>query len=108
MSQPVSSHQSGWGDDNGRPGRWGMFFISIWTLFLIQPLAAGWDQRGSVSGWIGIVGTLAFTAAYILMFARRRIEMRNGSPCQPVGRSLANLAILAALALVVMVSIGRV
>ncbi len=107
MSQPVTSHQSGWGDDSGRPGRWGMFFISIWTLFLIQPLAAGWDQRGSVSGWVGMVGTLAFTAAYILVFARRRIEMRNGSPCQPVGRSLANIAILAALALVVMVSIGQ-
>jgi hypothetical protein len=37
MSQPVTTAQ---GDVDGRPGRWGMFFIAIWTLFLIQPLAA--------------------------------------------------------------------
>src|SRR5690349_20760957 len=33
--------------------------------------------------------------------------MRDGTLCQPVGRSLANLAVLAALALVVMVSLGQ-
>ena len=107
VTEPASTHQRTWGDDDGRPRRWGLFFIAIWTLFLIQPLAAGWDHRDRISGWIGMVGTLAFTAAYILVFARRRIEMRNGSVCQPLGRSLVNLAILAALALVVMLSVGQ-
>ena len=107
MSQPETTSQPGSGDLDGRPGRWGLFFVAIWTLFLIQPLAAGWDQRDQLSGWVGMVGTLAFAAAYIAVFARRRMSMRDGQPCQPLGRALANLAVLAGLALVVMLSIGQ-
>src|SRR3954452_17580762 len=101
MSQSVSTSQ---GDLDGRPGRWGMFFIAIWTLFLIQPLAAGWDQRDQLSGRVGMIGTLAFVAAYLAVFARRRMTMRDGQACQSVSRALVNLALLAALALVVMLS----
>ena len=79
MSQPETTSQPGSGDLDGRPGRWGLFFIAIWTLFLIQPLAAGWDQRDRLSGWVGMLGTLAFAAAYIAVFARRRMSMREGS-----------------------------
>lgn len=104
MSQPVTTAQ---GDVDGRPGRWGMFFIAIWTLFLIQPLAAGWDQRDQLSGWVGMVATLAFAAAYIGVFARRRMSLRGGQPCQPVSQALASLALLVGLALLVMFSIGQ-
>ncbi len=107
MKQPDTTSQGGSGDVDGRPNRWGLFFIAIWTLFLIQPLAAGWDQRDRLSGWVGMVGTLAFTAAYIAVFARRRMSMRGGQLCQPLGRALAYLAGLAGLSLVVMLSLGQ-
>jgi two-component system sensor histidine kinase DesK len=104
MSQSVSTSPS---EVDGRPDRRGLFFVAIWTLFLIQPLAAGWDQRDRVSGWIGMVGTLAFTAMYILVFARRRMALRDSRLCQPVGQAVANIAILAGLSLVVMLAVGQ-
>jgi len=107
MSPPETTSQPGSGDLDGRPGRWGLFFVAIWTLFLIQPLATAWDQRDQLSGWVGMLGTLSFVAAYISVFARRRMSMRSGQPCQPLGRALANLAVLAGLSLVVMLSIGQ-
>ena len=107
MSPPETTSQPGSGDLDGRPGRWGLFFVAIWTLFLIQPLATAWDQRDQLSGWVGMLGTLSFVAAYIAVFARRRMSMRSGQPCQPLGRALANLAVLAGLSLVVMLSIGQ-
>ena len=53
MSPPETTSQPGSGDLDGRPGRWGLFFVAIWTLFLIQPLATAWDQRDQLSGWVG-------------------------------------------------------
>lgn len=97
----------GWGDEGERPGRFGMFFIAIWTLFLLQPLKAGWDQRDSVSGWVGIVATLVFAAVYLTIFARRRIQLRGGVPHAALVPGLLAIGGAGAIAVVVCLAVGQ-
>jgi two-component system sensor histidine kinase DesK len=98
---------NGWGAEGERPGRFGLFFIGIWTLFLLQPLKAGWDRRDTVDGWVGIVTTLAFAAVYLAIFARRRIALRGGQPQARLGPGLASIAPAAVLAVVVCLAVGQ-
>ncbi|MBV9831021.1 MAG: histidine kinase [Marmoricola sp.] len=103
-----SRTEPGWGAEGQRPGRFGLFFIGIWTLFLLQPLSTGWDRRDTVAGWIGIVGTLLFAAVYLTIFARRRLEMRSaGVPHAPLVPGLLAIALAAAIAVVVCLAIGQ-
>jgi two-component system sensor histidine kinase DesK len=100
--------RGGWGAEGQRPGRFGLFFIAIWTLFLLQPLSTGWDRRDSVSGWVGIVGTLLFAAVYLTIFARRRIELRTvGAPHADLVPGLLAIAGAAMLAVVVCLALGQ-
>jgi two-component system sensor histidine kinase DesK len=103
----VSVNQTGWGDDGQSPGRFGMFFIGIWTLFLLQPLAEGWRHRDSVSGWVGIAATLAFAGWYLTVFFRRRLELRLGMVHQPVVPALVRIGVAAALATVACLAVGQ-
>lgn len=99
--------QNGWGAAGERPGRFGLFFIAIWTLFLLQPLHAGWQRRGEVSGWIGIVTTLLFAAVYLTIFARRRIQLRGGVPHAGLVPGLLAIGGASVLAVVVCLSVGQ-
>jgi len=84
-----------------------MFFIAIWTLFLLMPLNTGWKHRDEVSGWVGIIATLLFTAVYLTIFARRRIQLRGGIPHADLVPGLLAIGGAAALALVVCVAVGQ-
>lgn len=46
-----------------------LFWIAIWTAFLIEPLEAGWRLRDEPAGWLGIAATLAFGVWYVACFA---------------------------------------
>ncbi|MGI8523376.1 MAG: sensor histidine kinase [Nocardioides sp.] len=102
----MSAVQTGWGDGH-RPGRFGLFFIGIWTLFLLQPLAAAWRERGHVSGLVGLVGVLAFAAWYLRVFVRRRLDLRHGLLHLAVLPALLRIAPAALLALVVCLAVGQ-
>jgi two-component system sensor histidine kinase DesK len=98
---------TGWGDEGQRPGRFGVLFIAIWTLFLLQPLGTAWRQRDTVSGWVGMVFVLLFGAWYLAVFVRRRQGMRAGALGQPLVAGLGAIAVGLALAVGVMASIGQ-
>ncbi len=101
------SRRPGWGPENGRPGRFGVFFIAIWTLFLLQPLSTAWNERDSARGWIGIVLTLAFAAWYLRVFFIRRQGMRSGTPGFPLSSSVLAIGFAIVLAAGVMASVGQ-
>ena len=107
MSGLLTGGRNGWGDEGDRPGRFGLFFIGIWTLFLIQPLKAGWDERGAVSGWVGMIGTLVFAVVYLTIFARRRIALRGGAPHAELVPGLVAVGLASAIAVVVCVAVGQ-
>ncbi|MCW2846234.1 MAG: histidine kinase [Marmoricola sp.] len=99
--------RNGWGAEGDRPGRFGMFFIGIWTLFLLEPLHTGWQRRDEVSGWVGIVATLVFGAVYLTIFARRRISLRGGMPHAELVPGLLAIGGAGILAVVVCVALGQ-
>jgi len=103
----VSVLEPGWGDDGGRPSRAGLFFIGIWTVFLLQPLQAGWDLREEPAGWVGMAAVLAFTAWYLAVFAARRMELRAGILHVRPGPAALKISVALALAAVVCVSVGQ-
>jgi two-component system sensor histidine kinase DesK len=103
----VGGLQGHWGGRGEGPGRFGLVFIGIWTLFLLQPLNAGWDHRDTIRGWVGIVATITFAAWYLSIFARRRHELRRGEVRAQMERGLFGIAIGFALAVVVMVAVGQ-
>ncbi len=108
LSNDRSNKESGWGGEGQRPGRFGLFFIAIWTLFLLQPLSTGWDRRDTVAGWVGIIGTLLFATVYLTIFARRRIELRMvGAPHADLVPGLLAIGLAALIAVVVCVAIGQ-
>jgi two-component system sensor histidine kinase DesK len=61
------------------PGKWGLGVAAVWLLYLVPALVAGWQHRGSVRGWLGILLTLGFAVAYMAVFAR----MRHREPGTP-------------------------
>ncbi|MEP6817707.1 MAG: histidine kinase dimerization/phosphoacceptor domain-containing protein, partial [Marmoricola sp.] len=99
--------RAGWGDEGERPGRFGLFFIGIWTLFLLQPLSEGWQHRDTVRGLVGIVATLLFGAWYLSVFARRRVQLRGGAVRAQLRAGSLGIVVALALAIVVCVSVGQ-
>jgi two-component system sensor histidine kinase DesK len=52
-------------------------WAALWTFFLLEPLHAGWELRGTAAGWIGMAATVMFTAWYIgafVIWRRRRTD----------------------------------
>ncbi len=91
------------------PRRWGSVFALVWLFYLLNPLEAAWEQRDTVSGWIGIVATLAFAAAYAAVFLSLRMRA-EGSPFRvPVNPWLGVTAIAVeiVLAVVICLAVGQ-
>jgi two-component system, NarL family, sensor histidine kinase DesK len=84
------------------PRRWGLMFAAIWLFYLLSPLAAAWDLRGEVRGWVGIVATLLFATIYLGVFLRMR-GRRTLAPFRPPLRPAQGLAVV-----LVMIGLGVV
>jgi two-component system sensor histidine kinase DesK len=98
---------AGWVRGDGKPGRLGVLFAAVWLVFLIDPLQAAWEQRDSVSGWVGGLVVLAFAAVYVWSFAimrQRRLMLRSEGSLR---ESLVFLGALVALGVVACVTLGQ-
>ena len=107
----VDPRHVGWPTREGRAGRFGVVFAAVWLVFLVDSLRAAWriawGERHVAVGWVGLVATVVFAAAYLAVFSwirarRRRLQMRV-----PAGEAWAMIAGLVALMLVMAVSIGQ-
>ncbi|MGZ4598773.1 MAG: sensor histidine kinase [Oryzihumus sp.] len=93
-------------DAAGRPRRVGYLFSVIWLVFLLDPLQAGWQHRDTWQGWVGMVATILFAAAYVVAFAVvRGRSLRAGAVPQPVGAAM--LLLLLTLAAVMCLTLGE-
>jgi two-component system, NarL family, sensor histidine kinase DesK len=97
----------GWTFRDGRPGRYGVLFAAVWLFFLIQPIEAGWSERDTAGGRVGMAATVLFGLLYVLGFVvvRRRRHAAAGSAA--TGLAVAVLAGLVALAVVMCASLGE-
>ncbi|MCB2177866.1 MAG: sensor histidine kinase [Actinomycetales bacterium] len=91
----------------GRGGRWTVFWVAIWTFFLLEPLEAGWARRDEAAGWIGMAATLAFAAWYVGSFIVRRRGLLGGWVHPRPGAGVVTVGVATALAVVVCVSVGQ-
>jgi two-component system sensor histidine kinase DesK len=72
-----------WTGLDGRPGRLGVLFASIWLVFLADSFRTAWDiawkGTNELRGWVGLLATLAFAACYVAGFTwvRRRRAQRQ-------------------------------
>ncbi|MCW2756898.1 MAG: Histidine kinase [Nocardioidaceae bacterium] len=98
----------GWEPEQG-PGRFGLFWIAIWTFFLVEPLSAAWDMRDQLAGWVGMVGTVAFGVWYVGVFGWQRRAALGGFAFGSLGRREGGVAlgVAVALSLVVCASVGQ-
>ena len=99
---------SGWGGVGaaGRPRRVGVLFSAIWLVFLAEPVRAGWQERDTWQGWVGMAATLLFAATYVMAFAWvRGRQLRLGAARQP--QAAAVLGLLVALAAVMCLTVGE-
>src|SRR3954453_3044471 len=92
------------------PRRWGAVFALVWLFYLLNPLEAAWEQRDSVSGWVGMVATLAFGLIYATVFLLLRNRRTMGTPFRLPGTpafGVAAVAGLIALGVVICVAVGQ-
>jgi two-component system sensor histidine kinase DesK len=85
-------------------------FALIWLFYLLNPLEAAWEQRDSVSGWVGIVGTVLFAAIYTVAFLMLRWNRPEGTPFRvspSLSVGIAVVGVEAVLAVLVCVAIGQ-
>jgi two-component system, NarL family, sensor histidine kinase DesK len=98
---------AGWISRDGRPGPYGVLFAAVWLFFLIQPFEAGWSARDTAAGRVGMTATVLFGLLYVLGFGvvrrRREVAARRAA----AGVAVAVLAGMAALAVVMCVSLGE-
>jgi two-component system sensor histidine kinase DesK len=92
------------------PRRWGPVFAAVWLFYLLNPLQAGWQQRGTVSGWVGMVVTVVFAAVYLGVFLHMRWRRNPGEPFRAPMSTAARWTIvvsMVALAAVDCVAVGQ-
>lgn len=107
MTDRGSDIGTDWTGQDGRARRFGVLFAAVWLFFLVYPLQESWSARDTVHGWVGIVTTLLFGAAYLACFGYvRRERMLRQQDWQPP-RGPVVLAGLAALAVVLVLAIGQ-
>jgi two-component system sensor histidine kinase DesK len=114
MSSPASNTVDAggaWSFRDGRAGRFGLLFAGIWLVFLVDSLRASWrlawSEHDVVSGWVGMVATIAFGASYLAVFSWIRTRRRRLQMQVPAREAWAMIAGLCALMLVMIVSIGQ-
>jgi two-component system sensor histidine kinase DesK len=91
------------------PRRWGLLFAGIWLFYLLSPLAAAWQMRDELRGWIGILATLAFATLYLSVFVAMRWR-RTFAPFRaplPAPQGIMVVAVLVALGVVMCLTIGQ-
>ena len=102
----------GWTSRDGRPGRFGVVFAAVWLVFLLDPLReawrTAWRDGHPVAGSVGLLATLVFAAAYLVVFGwvrrrRRRLEGRV-----PLPEAVLALGTLGLLMVVMVLAIGQV
>ncbi|MBO0843785.1 MAG: histidine kinase dimerization/phosphoacceptor domain-containing protein, partial [Nocardioides sp.] len=82
-------------------------FAAVWLFFLVNPLVAGWRDRDTFEGVVGMVSTVVFAAVYMLVWLRTR-TMRLRLVSQPPPRFVAPyLGSLGLLATVMIATLGE-
>ncbi|MFE4503267.1 sensor histidine kinase [Rhodococcus sp. NPDC056743] len=89
-----------------RRNRFGILFAAVWMVFLGGPLIEGWNLRGELRGWVGVLATITFSALYLYTFARVQQRRLTLSAEPTVRRAVLTLAGLTALAAVIIISVG--
>ncbi|NYI41718.1 sensor histidine kinase [Demequina lutea] len=82
-------------------GRFGILWVTLWAVFLVEPLSAAWDRRATAQGLAGIAVTVVFAVWYVGFFVVvRRRRMENGwLPERPVAAAVGvSVALLLAVA----------
>jgi two-component system sensor histidine kinase DesK len=96
-----------WTTRSGRPGRLGVLFAGVWLVFLVTPLQDAWNQRGSLGGWVGLVGLVTFAGVYLAAFVVTRRRRLHGDMDSAPEQAAALLGGLLGLAAVVCWAIGQ-
>lgn len=83
-----------------RRGPFGVLWVALWAVFLVEPFSAGWDQRATARGWAGMAVTVVFAVWYVgfFMVVRSRRSRDGWLAERP---SVAALGITVALLLAV-------
>jgi two-component system sensor histidine kinase DesK len=82
----------------------------IWLFYLLNPLEAGWEQRDTVSGWVGMVATVVFALVYAAAFLALRLNRPVGSPFTISTRPAVGVSVVlveVVLGVVVCVAVGQ-
>jgi two-component system sensor histidine kinase DesK len=100
-----------WTGRDGRPGRLGVLFASVWLVFLADAFRAAWGlaRQGTdpLRGWVGLVATVAFAAFYVAAFTWvRRRRQRMQLSVEPAA-AVTILGTLLALTVVMCVCVGE-
>jgi len=93
---------------SGRPGRRGPWFAALWLFFLLDPLLAGWRERDSVAGVVGIALTLVFGAVYLGLWFRLRSDPTRWSRSEDPRLPAVALGTLLLLGGLMVATLGQV
>ena len=100
-----------WTFRSGRAGRYGVAFAAVWLVFLVNSLQQAWriawGDRHAVAGWIGLVATISFAAAYLAAFGWMRARRHRLQTQLPPREGWAVIGLLTALTVVMVLSIGQ-
>src|SRR5690606_34120295 len=92
------------------PRQWGSVFALVWLFYLLNPLEAGWEQRDTASGWVGVGATLVFAGIYAAVFLGMRRNRPMGTPFRATVAPWAGPAVIALevlLGIVICVAVGQ-
>lgn len=89
-----------------RWNRFGILYAAVWMVFLVGPLAEGWNRRDEARGWAGILATVAFGALYLYAFARTQRRRRLALLDPTFRDAFLTLTGLGALSAVMIVAVG--
>jgi two-component system sensor histidine kinase DesK len=90
-----------------RARRWGVLIAGIWLIWLFVPIQSAWQLGNTAARWVGIGGTLAFSAVYLVIFGRVRERRMQPDSAVPGRVAAAWLVVLTALGATVVVAVGQ-
>ncbi len=90
-----------------RARRWGVLIAGIWLIWLFAPIESAWQLGNTGARWVGIVGTLAFSVSYLVIFGWVRERRMQPELVVPVRVAAAWLLALTALGTTVVVAVGQ-